>query len=73
MFTQLREILYTDSQDMLEVFHSATTTAAQMAAPVPEIMNTTSFAKQVLTYGLDLCETYFRRLKWTNAQLELKV
>jgi hypothetical protein len=43
MFTQLREILYTDSQDMLKYrhlpLHHGTTIAAQMAALVPEIMD----------------------------------
>jgi hypothetical protein len=41
MTTQLREILYTDSQDMLiqsSTIACTTTTAMQMAAPVPEIM-----------------------------------
>jgi hypothetical protein len=39
----MRDVLYTVSQDMLVYYHpplnSATATAVQMAAPVPEIMN----------------------------------
>jgi hypothetical protein len=33
------EILYIDSKDTLVPLHHATTTAVQMAAPVPEIMD----------------------------------
>jgi hypothetical protein len=43
--TQLREILYTDSENMLVrhlLLRHATSTAAQITAPVPEIMDTTS-------------------------------
>jgi hypothetical protein len=43
--TQLREILYTGSQDMLvlpSTKHHGTTTAIWMAAPEPEIMDTHS-------------------------------
>jgi hypothetical protein len=38
MFFQLHEILCTDSQDMLVLvlLHHPTTTAVQVAAPVPE-------------------------------------
>jgi hypothetical protein len=43
MSTQLHEILHTDSKDMLVLYlplHRGTTTGVQMAAPVPEIMDT---------------------------------
>jgi hypothetical protein len=42
--TQLREILYTDSQDMLVLSSTVTTTTAvQVAASVPEVMDTPSY------------------------------
>jgi hypothetical protein len=41
MSTQLREILYTDPKDMLILLplHHTTTISVQMAAPLPEIMD----------------------------------
>jgi hypothetical protein len=50
MSTQLHEILYNDSQDMLLCLslYRATTTAVQMAAPESEIMDSSSTAKILL-------------------------
>jgi hypothetical protein len=50
--THLREILYTDSQDMLVLsttMHLSTTTAVQMEAQIPEIMHTSSCTVNMLS------------------------
>jgi hypothetical protein len=58
MSTQMYEILYTDSQDMLALsstVHRATTTAVQMAAPVPEIKDTPLIARARTRVRMCVC------------------
>jgi hypothetical protein len=71
MFTQLRDILYTDFQDMLvlsSTLHSATTSDLQRTAPVQEIMDNPSVSVCVCVCVCHKILNMVTMRKWGHAR-----